>query len=200
MKKIILCLLLICLFNTKVRGQSYEQEIHEFQNELNEEFLDPEESPLTKQERKKFSGHSFFPINKKYRVEAKFVKIDNSLPFQMKTTTDRLSTYEKYGEAIFEIDGKLLKLSIYQSHRLRQTEKYENYLFLPFTDLTNGEETYGGGRYIDLYIPSKETIIIDFNKAYNPSCAYNHSYSCPIPPKENDLNIKIIAGVKNLEL
>lgn len=61
-------------------------------------------------------------------------------------------------------------------------------------------ETYGGGRYIDLNIPAGKTIIIDFNKAYSPSCAYNYNYSCPIPPKENDLDIAITAGVKNLKL
>lgn len=83
---------------------------------------------------------------------------------------------------------------------MRETEEYRDYLFLPYTDLTNAIETYGGGRFMDLLIPSGDTIIIDFNKSYNPSCAYNHAYSCPIPPEENDLNIRITAGVKNLEL
>ena len=69
-------------------------------------------------------------------------------------------------------------------------------MFLPFTDLTNGEETYEGGRYIELEIPDKNYIVIDFNKAYNPYCAYNYIYSCPIPPEENDLKIEIKAGVK----
>ncbi len=77
------------------------------------------------------------------------------------------------------------------------TTDFENYLFLPFTDLTNGNGTYGGGRYIDLEIPKGDTMVIDFNKSYNPYCAYNGKYSCPIPPKENDLNIAIKAGVKN---
>ena len=80
-----------------------------------------------------------------------------------------------------------------------QSEKYKNYLFLPYTDLTNGFESYGGGRYIDLTIPDCNEIIIDFNKSYAPSCAYNHSYSCPVPPKENHLNVRIEAGVKNLK-
>ena len=71
--------------------------------------------------------------------------------------------------------------------------------YIPFTDLTNGEETYGAGRYLDFKIPESEKVIIDFNLAYNPYCAYNHSYSCPIPPKENNLNIKIEAGEKTFE-
>ena len=74
----------------------------------------------------------------------------------------------------------------------------ENFLFLPFKDLSNGKSSYGGGRFIDLEMPlsNSKTIIIDFNKAYNPYCAYNHKFSCPIPPKENNLNIDILAGVK----
>ena len=91
-----------------------------------------------------------------------------------------------------------LKLNIYQNHRLRKMEKYRNHLFLPFTDLTNGEETYGGGRYIDLSIPDSDTIIIDFNKAYNPYCAYSSTRSCPIPPRENDLDLKVEAGVRTV--
>jgi uncharacterized protein (DUF1684 family) len=86
-------------------------------------------------------------------------------------------------------------LNVYQSHTLREKEGYKDYLFLPFTDLTNGNETYGSGRYIDLRIPERETIIIDFNKAYNPYCAYNYGYACPIPPKENKLKVEIRAGV-----
>ena len=77
--------------------------------------------------------------------------------------------------------------------------EFENYLFLPFNDTSNGKTTYGGGRFIDLEIPEKgsKTISIDFNKAYNPLCAYNHKYSCPIPPAENNLSIEIPVGVKD---
>ena len=118
----------------------------------------------------------------------------------MKTTTSRLPTYEVFGVATFVLDGKELQLNIYQSHRLRETEEYKDYLFLPFTDLTNGEETYGGGRFIDLEIPKGDYITIDFNKSYNPYCAYNKKYSCPIPPKENDLDVRILAGIKKWAL
>lgn len=192
-------LLISCSF-FESKGQTYQQEIATFQQELNAEFLNPEKSPLTEAEREKFEGHNFFPVNPKFRVEAKFIRTKSMVPFTMKTTTDRLPTYTKYGEAVFEIDGETFKLSIYQSHKLRETEAYRDYLFLPFTDQTNGETTYGGGRYLDLRIPSGDTIVIDFNKAYSPSCAYNYGYSCPIPPKENHMDISISAGVKNLEL
>jgi len=79
---------------------------------------------------------------------------------------------------------------------LKEDEGYEDYLFLPFTDATNGNETYGGGRYIDLSIPNGDQIVIDFNKAYNPYCTYNKKYSCPIVPSQNALDIEIFAGVK----
>ena len=76
---------------------------------------------------------------------------------------------------------------------------YFDYLFLPFLDLTNGKTTYSGGRYIDLRIPEGDTIIIDFNKAFNPYCAYSHHYSCPVVPSENYLDFEVRAGVKKFK-
>lgn len=189
---------LLFLISTGLLAQSaYEEKIRTWQSELNAAFSDEEESPLTKKERKKFEGLDFFPIDSSYSIEAKFVRTPNQLPFTMPTTTDRLPVYEKYGEAHFHLQGKPIVLNIYQNHSLRTQEEYEDYLFLPFTDLTNGFESYGGGRYIDLKIPESDTITIDFNKAYNPYCAYNPDYSCPIPPRKNDLDLEIEAGVKN---
>jgi len=173
-----------------------EQTAAQFQEELTKEYKNPKKSPL-KNNARKFKGHDFFAIDSTYIVAAKFIRTLSAIPFQMKTTTSRLPTYEKYAEAHFTIAGQELVLSIYQSHGLRDTEEYKEYLFLPFNDHTNGEETYGGGRFIDLAIPEGDTIIIDFNKAYNPYCAYSADYSCPIPPKENDLAVQISAGVKN---
>lgn len=172
-----------------------EQTAAEFQKELDAFYKDPTESPL-KSKAKSFKGLPFFPIKDKFRVEAEFTRTLNPLPFHMKTTTSRLPVYEKFGEAVFVINGKELTLTLYQGHATRAKEEYENHLFLPFTDLTNGEDTYQGGRFIDMQIPDGDTVIIDFNKAYNPYCAYNAEYSCPIPPKENDLNIRIAAGIK----
>jgi len=171
-----------------------EQTAIEFQQELTAQYKNPEESPL-KEKAKYFEGHDFFPIDSTFRVKAKFVRSLNAIPFQMKTTTSRLPIYEKFGEAHFTIHGKKLVLSIFQSHKLRETEEYKNHLLLPFTDSSNGEESYTGGRFIDLEIPNTDVIVIDFNKAYNPYCAYVTGYSCAIPPAENDLDIKILAGV-----
>ncbi len=174
----------------------YEDELLAFQENLNMEFRDRDTSPLPKKKRKKFKGHDFFSIDKSYQVTARFERFENPETFQMKTTTGRLPDYDKYGRAVFQLNGKEYELIIYQSHHLRTTEEYKDYLFLPFTDLTNGETTYGGGRYLDLSIPPDNEIVLDFNKAYHPSCVYNYNYSCPIPPPENHLETEIKAGIR----
>ena len=114
----------------------------------------------------------------------------------MKTTTDRAPLYVKYGEISFNLNGEKFKLNVYQNLELIKKPGFKKHLFLPFSDLTSGNETYIGGRYIDMEIPKGKTIIIDFNQAYNPYCAYNYKYSCPIVPLENDLATHINAGVK----
>lgn len=193
--------LLILLVATVSFGQKryVRDSVIAFQNKINSEYADAKESPLKPKDLKKFKSLDFYPINEKLIVTAKFVRTPDEKPFEMPTSTDRKPMYVKYGEAHFSIGGKPFKLHIYQSQDLKKIEKYKNSLFLPFTDLTSGVESYGGGRYIDLQIPSGDEIIIDFNRAYNPYCAYNHKYSCPIPPQENDLNIEIKAGVKKFK-
>jgi len=170
-----------------------------FQKKINSEYANPKESPLLQKDLDKFKSLDFYPSNEKLVIIAKFIRTPDEKPFQMPTSTDRKPMYVKFGEAHFSIDGKSYKLNIYQSQDLKKIEKYKNSLFLPFTDLTSGVESYGGGRYIDLQIPAGDEILIDFNRAYNPYCAYNHKYSCPIPPQENDLNLEIKAGVKKFK-
>ena len=121
--------------------------------------------------------------------------ISKEKPFEMKTSTERRPIYVKYGEAHFTIDGKSFKLNIYRNIELSKKSEYKDYLFLPFSDLTSGNESYIGGKYIDMKTPKGDTIVIDFNTSYNPYCAYNNKYSCPKVPLENDLNIEIKAGV-----
>lgn len=175
------------------------KEVVAHQNEQNAEFANPEETPLTKKDLKKFEALEFYPINTKFRVEAKFIRLENEEPFEMPTSTARKPIYVKYAEAHFFIDSQSFVLTIYQNVRLAKLEGFKDYLFLPFNDLSNGFGTYGGGRFMDCKIPQGDTIIIDFNKAYNPLCAYNHKYSCPIPPEENKLDIEILAGVKGFD-
>lgn len=168
----------------------------QYQIELNEAYSNPETSILLPEDLEQFQGLDFFPIDSTYILSARFVRTPNQEPFKMPTTTSRTPIYEKYAEVYFVIGGQELKLNVYQNHELRSKEEYKDYLFLPFTDLTSGEESYGGGRYLELLIPDSDEIIIDFNQCYNPYCAYNSKYSCPIPPQENRLNMAIKAGVK----
>lgn len=175
------------------------KETKAFQFEQNLQFSNKEESPLTDKDFKTFSSLAFFDINKEFRVLADFKRTPNETPFEMLTTTSRLAKYVKYGEAHFLINEKPFVLSIYKNASAKIKPEYKNHLFLPFTDLTNNEESYAGGRFIDLSlddITKDNKIVINFNEAYNPYCAYNHKYSCPIPPKENHLDTKINAGVK----
>jgi uncharacterized protein (DUF1684 family) len=167
-----------------------------FQTELNKSYADSLKSPLTKEDFKQFKGLDFFSINEKYIVEATFIRTKKEKPFGMKTTTSRTPLYKKYGELHFKIDDKAFKLKVYQTVDLNKKTGYEDYLFLPFSDLTCGKESYIGGRYVDMKIQKGKIWTIDFNKAYNPYCAYNYEYSCPIVPLENDLDVEVLAGVK----
>ncbi|MBN4048359.1 DUF1684 domain-containing protein [Flavobacteriaceae bacterium AH-315-O20] len=196
MKRFIL--LSIFLINMTLFAQQNKQikEAQKFQNKLNKEFADKEESPLLKVDLKNFKSLDFFEIDSVFIVKAKLKLFKNSKPFKMQTTTNRLPIYKVYASATFKINNKEFVLHIYQSQKLLLTDNFEDLLFLPFTDKTNGDSSYGGGRYIDLDIPENDTIIINFNKAYNPYCAYNSKYSCPIPPSTNHLNVEVNAGVK----
>jgi len=189
----------VLIIISSCNSTEYDAEITKFRIEQDEFFSDPEKSPLTDEDLKLFRGLDFFPIDKKYRLEADFVLTPDAGSFMMPTTTDRIVEYRKYGKAIFYLNGEKNELGIYQNQQIKDKEEYKDHLFLPFKDLTNGPMTYGGGRYIDLAIPEGNTIIVDFNKSYNPYCAYNHRYSCPIPPDENHLDIEILAGVKKFD-
>ena len=173
------------------------EETEKFQQTINAEYADSKTSPLMTSDLKTFKSLDFYPVNGKYFVNAKLVKAKNEKAFEMKTSTSRKPKYIKYGTVYFTIDGKSLQLNVYQDVELSKSDKYKDHLFLPFSDKTCGKESYIGGRYIDLKIPKNDTIVIDFNQSYNPYCAYNHKYSCPIVPLENDLDIEIKAGVKN---
>ncbi|WP_310993861.1 DUF1684 domain-containing protein [Aequorivita marina] len=197
-----LFLLLFLLLNTLLFAQNVDliAENQAAQEKLNEEYTNAETSILEPQDFKVFEGLEFYPIDLKYRVEARFVRTPNEKPFLMPTSTDRLPEYVKYGEAHFTLEGKNFVVSLFKSTQPYDEPGYEDYLFFPFTDLTSGDGSYGGGRYLDQRIPEGDTIIIDFNKAYNPYCAYSARYSCPIPPKENDILVRIEAGVKAYQM
>ncbi len=144
----------------------------------------------------------FFPVDEKYRVMARFKKTTNNKWFSMETSGAVRKTFRIYGSLHFSINDTSVALNIYQSQNLMNMDEYKEHLFLPFSDLTSGEETYVSGRYIDLVISDiiGDKVLVDFNKAYNPYCAYiSGKYNCPIPPFENQLNVAIQAGEKNFE-
>ncbi len=196
MKKIFILVVLLT-FNFGFCQKKFDRiDAEKFQKKINSEYADAKTSPLMETDLKTFKSLDFYPLSSKYYVNAKFVKAKEEKVFEMKTSTSRKPKYIKYGTVFFSIDGIALKLNVYQDIELSKSDEYKDYLFLPFSDKTCGKESYIGGRYIDLKIPKGNTILIDFNKAYNPYCAYNHKYSCPIVPLENDLNVEIKAGVK----
>ena len=139
----------------------------------------------------------FFPVDKRFCVPARLEKIEEAPWFLMETSGTKKKTYRVYGILHFIINDTARKLHIYQSKDLMNDSAYADYLFIPFTDKTSGEESYANGRYIDLRIPELEkgNFRLDFNKAYNPYCAYiSNKYNCPVPPRENELDIAIRAG------
>lgn len=197
MYKTLLLFLLISTL-TFAQDKNYIATIKTHRKELNKSFKSKTESPLSPKQRREFTELPFFPVNTKYKVKAKLEFTFNTPIISIQNTKGSTEAYQQYALATFKIDGKEYQLSIYQSLALKKRKGYENYLFIPFTDLTNGENTYSGGRYMDTRIPDEYTgyITLDFNKAYNPYCAYNKNYICPIPPKNNHLNTHILAGVK----
>jgi uncharacterized protein len=139
----------------------------------------------------------FYPIDEKYKVVADFRKATTGSWFSMETSGTIKKVFRVYGVLQLNINDTIVKLKVYQSQALMNSENYQDHLFLPFTDFTTGEETYDAGRYIDLKTGDivNDKVIIDFNKAYNPYCAYvDGKYNCPLPPRENQMDVAILAG------
>ena len=189
----ILLFSLFLLLNCDNRKR-FNTDLTPFQREINDFFKDASVSPLKKRDLKNFRGLDFFTYDSTYLVTAKLTKTPKEKPFMMLTTTDMVVEYIKYGTVSFELLNNLYSLDIYKN--LEDPNERDN-LFLPFLDDTNGNESYGGGRYINLDIPQGDNLIIDFNSAFNPYCVYDEKYSCPIVPRENYLPLEIKAGVMN---
>ncbi|MBK6935910.1 MAG: DUF1684 domain-containing protein [Chitinophagaceae bacterium] len=139
----------------------------------------------------------FFAADEKFKVTARAEHIYESPWFKMETSGKEKKVYRVYAILYFTLNDTVAKLNVYQSQKLMGIKEYAESLFIPFTDLTSGDESYDNGRYLDLTIHDLESgsYTIDFNKAYNPYCAYiSGIYNCPVPPKENNLSIAIRAG------
>lgn len=156
------------------------------------------QSPLIDEHAAAFSGLNYYNEDAGYIVEGEIERFSDNEPLiEMQTSTGDTQQYRRWGLLKFEVDGNAASLVIY-------SDPHGGDFFLPFKDATNGRETYGAGRYLDSHRPgirrlSGDRLEVDFNYAYNPYCAYNERYSCPLPPAENWLRVPIRAGEKKFD-
>jgi uncharacterized protein (DUF1684 family) len=172
---------------------SYEDKIANHREEIHDFMKDNSDSPLPDSIKSNFRTLDYFGPDPEFKVKASLELIDNDPVINMATSDGETRRYTRYAYARFELKGQLYQLTLLKP----MEDKSSQGLFLPFGDSTNGDETYGGGRYLDLESTDKSSITIDFNLAYNPYCVYSTAYSCPLPPAENQLTVAISAGEKN---
>lgn len=186
-----------CFASAQAPDTAFTAEIARHRELYKAEFLSDSRSPLTA---KDTALLDFFAANPGWRVIARFEPEANAVSFDMPTYSGRSKKFAAYGKAHFSIAGANYTLTLYQNQALLQQEGLKDHLFLPFKDHSNGDSTYGGGRYIDLHtgdIAADGTLVLDFNKCYNPWCAYSDGYNCPVPPPANHLELAVEAGEKN---
>lgn len=179
----------------EVSIQNYIDYVNIHRNEVKAFYLS-EDSPLSPANKASFKGVDYFPVDTAYRLFAKFEPIHNGTVFIMPTTGGVDEKYRTVGYVYIQLDTISAKLEIYApltNSKHGESGKY----FMPFYDGTNGDETYAGGRYLDVYIDQDGKAIVDFNYAYQPFCRYNPVFSCAIPPKSNTIPGRIRAGEKN---
>lgn len=169
----------------------YRDQILRDREEKDEMFRKSEDSPLTAEQKEVFKTLSYFPVSEKYVVRGEFRRNASPKIIKMAITDGTQREYFVFGNVHFHLDGKELDLLVY-----KPVKEESDYLFIPFYDKTSADLTYGGGRYVEPVLIDNSTLQIDFNLAYNPYCVYNHTYRCPIPPSENNLDVSILAGEK----
>ena len=162
-------------------------DLDEMRVEKDEHFKHSSQSPLTPEQQRAFSGLNYFPENPALRLEVEVEEFDPKPEIEMQTSTGGAQHYKKFGSFKFEVDGEPAELTIYSA----------NYgYFLPFVDALANSETYGAGRYLEPEPLGGGKFLVDFNLAYNPYCAYNSNWSCPLTPFENRLKVAVRAGEK----
>lgn len=191
--------LTLVLFSIHLFAQdifAYRKSIRKHRNQYKYEFLSNPKSPLDHAGVKKLR---FFKADTAFKVVCTFERTPDEVPFEMPTYSGDEKEFVKYGYITFELQGDTFQLAIYRNMRSLRLPQFQNSLFLPFKDLTNDVDSYGGGRYLNLSIKNirRNRLVLDFNKAYNPYCAYGDGWNCPIPPEENHLDLAIEAGEKD---
>lgn len=196
-------LLIAFLASTALSAQqpdtAFAAETARHREHYKQEFLTDARSPLSAQDTALLD---FFPPDPAWRVTTRFERTPDAQVFDMMTYSGKKRLYVQYGTAHFEVAGKPYQLALYQNLALIRQDAYKDHLFLPFKDHTNGDTTYGGGRYLDLHtgdIGSDGALVIDFNQCYNPWCAYSDGYNCPVPPVANHLELEVAAGERNYQ-
>ena len=160
-------------------------ELEQFRSAKDEFFKNDPQSPLTPEQRKEFQGLKYFPEHPGLRFSLPLETFPKKDQIQMQTSTGDIQTYSRIGRIRFRVEGQDAELTVYGDR---------HGFFLPFVDGLAGKETYGAGRYMEPEVGENGQLLVDFNLAYNPYCAYNDLYSCPITPFENRLKIPIRAG------
>lgn len=171
----------------------------EFRREKDEAFRFESWSPLPPDDRADFTGLEYFEPDERWRVKATITRLRDGGEFEMATSTGEPRLQLRYAKLEFESPVGKAALFAYKDagHAHRQGHDRDRSLFVPFRDATSGKETYGAGRYLDLEEPEGDEVMVDFNLAYNPYCAYSEAFSCPLPPAENWLKVAVTAGEKN---
>lgn len=169
----------------------YATQLISARREKDEYFRSSEESPLSPADKAAFGGLVYFEPDASWVVKARLTKFDTGREMMINMTKGEVEKYRPFGKALFERDGQVHSLLL-----LKASES--DNIFLIFKDLSNQTDTYGGGRYLDIPASavSGDSLTIDFNLSYNPFCAYNHEFTCPVPPDENKLKIAVRAGEK----
>ena len=172
-------------------GDAYAAEVQKYRQKKDEYFREDQESPLSSTQN--FDSLSYYAPDLSWRIRTPLILTGDTILYRMAMTDGKEEMFVRYGRADFTVNDLPLSLYLFRHREATEDEK----LFLPFTDATNGEGTYAGGRYLDVEMPEADTITVDFNLAYNPYCAYSTKYSCPVPPRENHLNLPVKAGEKD---
>ena len=205
-RSLVFCALFFFSSLPKIRGQeipqpqNFKEKIENYRAHYQEKFRANPRAPLKTDE--DFSYMRFYEADSTYSLECSFKRTPEAIAFQMPTYSGALQrTYVQFGVLTFKLKDSTRQLLVYQNLSLNNNPAFQGYLFVPFKDITNGTETYGGGRYIEIWQKDIRNgkVILDFNTCYNPYCAYSDGYSCPIPPSENHLPVKIEAGEKIFE-
>jgi uncharacterized protein len=172
----------------------HNEKVVEWRKQKDVNYKIKEKTMLTDELLEDFDGLNYYDVDYSFRVEGQLTKFTDGRTFAIQTTGGQVYDYLIYGQVTFELNGKSLTLNVYQGQRSAKSGEKKGALFIPFTDNTSTNETYGGGRYLVLDLPDNDTLVLDFNMAYNPYCLYNPDHSCPLPPRENNLEVSVEAG------